>query len=99
MEVKYIPLVKVKRYCQITLPSIIRKKFRIDEGDYWEIEEKDGTMVLRSVKLVHPDQAYFYTEEWQKGEAQADKEIAKGDVLGPFKNLKNGLKTLKTAKV
>jgi AbrB family looped-hinge helix DNA binding protein len=99
MEVKYMPLVKVKRYCQITLPSIIRKKFRIDEGDYLEIEEKDGSMVLRPVKLVHPDQAYFYTEEWQKGEAKADKEIAKGDVLGPFKDLKKGLKALKTAKV
>ncbi len=49
--------------------------------------------------MVHPEQAYFYTKEWQQGEADADKDITKGDVLGPFDNLKDGLKALKTAKI
>jgi len=47
-----MPLIKVKRHCQITLPSLIRKKFNIGEGDYLEIEERDGTMVLKPVKVV-----------------------------------------------
>ena len=94
-----MPLVKVKKYCQITLPSAIRKKCRIDEGDYLEIEEKDGAMVLKPVKIVHPDEAYFYSKEWQKGEAEADKDIAKGDVIGPFDNLADGLNALKTDKI
>ena len=98
-EVKHMSLVKVKRYSQITLPSIIRKKFKIDEGDYLEIEEINGSMVLKPVKVVHPEQSYFFSKEWQKGEAKADKDIAKGNVLGPFDNLKKGLKALKTAKI
>ena len=49
--------------------------------------------------MVHPEQAYFYTKGWQQGEADADKDITKGDVLGPFDNLKDGLKALKTAKI
>ncbi len=99
MEVKNMPLVKVKRYCQITLPSLIRKRFNVDEGDYLEIDEIDGNMVLKPVKMVHSEQAYFYSKEWQKGEAEADKDIAKGDVLGPFDNLADGLAALKTAKI
>ncbi len=94
-----MPLVKVKRYCQITLPSLIRKRFNVDEGDYLEIDEIDGNMVLKPVKMVHSEQAYFYSKEWQKGEAEADKDIAKGDVLGPFDNLADGLAALKTAKI
>jgi antitoxin MazE len=87
-------LVKVKKYCQITLPSPVRKRFNIDEGDYLELEEKDGAMVLKPVKMIHSDQAYFYTKEWQEDEAEADKDIAKGKMLGPFDNIEDLAKVL-----
>ena len=99
MEVKNMPLVKVKRYCQITLPSLTRKRFNIDEGDYLEIEEKDGNMVLKPVRVVHQEDAHFYSKEWQKNEAEADKDIANGDVIGPFDNIADSLAALKTAKI
>jgi hypothetical protein len=35
-------------------------------------------MVLKQVKALYPEQAYFYSTEWQAGEANADKDIAKG---------------------
>jgi len=92
-------LVRVKRHYQITLPAGLRKKLNIDIGDYVEVENKNGDIVMRPVKVVHPDQEYFYTKEWQKGEAQADKDIAKGDVIGPFDNIKDSLKALKRAKI
>ena len=41
-EVKHMPLVKVKRYCQITLPAVIRKKLNIGEGDYLVRPEKQN---------------------------------------------------------
>ena len=91
-----MPLVKVKRYCQITLPSLIRKKFKIDEGDYLEIDEIDGNMVLKPVKMVHPDQSYFYTKEWQANEAEADKDMAEGKVSGPFDNVEGLIKALES---
>jgi len=91
-------LVRIKRHYQITLPAVLRKKLNIDIGDYVEVENKNGDIVMRPVKVVHPDQEYFYTREWQEGEAQADKEIAKGDVVGPFDDIKDGWKALKKAK-
>jgi len=77
----------------------LRKNLNIAIGDYMELEDKDGEIILKPVKLVHPEQAYFYSKEWQQGEAEADKDIATGDVLGPFDTLKAGIKALKTAKI
>ena len=94
-----MPLIKVKQNYQITLPNSLRKDLNISVGDYMEIDRQDSGLVLKPVKVVHPDQAYFYTKEWQKGEADADKDIAKGDVLGPFDNITDGLAAVKSAKV
>jgi antitoxin MazE len=94
-----MPLVKVKQNYQVTIPNSLRKVLKIAVGDYMEVDKQDGEIILKPVKLVHPEQAYFFSKEWQKGEAQADRDIAKGDVLGPFDNIKKGLKALKTAKI
>ncbi len=94
-----MPLIKVKQNYQITLPNSLRKHLNIAVGDYMEIDKQDGDLVLKPVKVVHPEQAYFYSKEWQKGEAEADKDIANGDVLGPFDNISDGLAALKTAKI
>ncbi len=94
-----MPLVKIKEHYQITIPNNLRKNFHIAVGDYMEIEKREGQIILKPVKMVHPDQAYFYTREWQQGEADADKDIAEGNVLGPFKNPKDGLQALKKAKI
>ncbi len=77
-------LVKVKRHYQITLPGNLRHKFNITEGDYMEIEYQKEGIFIRPVKVVHPDHEYFYTKEWQKGEAAADKDIVAGRISGPF---------------
>lgn len=92
-------LVRVKRHYQITIPQSLRKELNIDIGDYVEVENRKGNIIMRPVKLVRPDQEYFYTKEWQKGEAEADKDIAKGDVIGPFDNIKDSLEALKNAKI
>jgi AbrB family looped-hinge helix DNA binding protein len=92
-------LIKVKKNFQITLPTGLRKTLKIAEGDYLEVEKQDSELVLKPVKVVHPDQAYFYSEEWQEGEKKADEDIRKGDVIGPFTKIKDGLKALKTAKI
>ena len=55
--------------------------------------------MLKPVKIVHPGKAYFHTREWQAGEREADKNIAEGNVIGPFDNVKGALKALKTSKI
>ncbi len=91
-------LVKVKRHAQITIPNDIRRKFKIVEGDYLEFVEQNNELVLKPVRMVHQDEAYFHTRQWQAGEAQADRDIAKGDVAGPFDNIEDALKVLKKTK-
>lgn len=48
--------------------------------------------------MVHPEQVYFCTKEWQAAEAEADKDIAQGNTLGPFDNITDALDALKKAK-
>ncbi|MEA2088467.1 MAG: AbrB/MazE/SpoVT family DNA-binding domain-containing protein [Patescibacteria group bacterium] len=80
-----ITLAKIKKHHQITLPYSLRKKFNLDEGDYVKIENRNQEIIIKPIKIVHPDQEYFYTKEWQKDEADADKDIAKNKITGPFK--------------
>jgi len=94
-----VTLVKVKRHFQVTIPDDLRKQFHLVEGDYMKMETSSEGLILRPVKVVHPDQAYFYAKEWQAGESEADRDIANGDVIGDFKDIKSALKALKSAKV
>ncbi|MHC1725193.1 MAG: AbrB/MazE/SpoVT family DNA-binding domain-containing protein [Syntrophobacteraceae bacterium] len=92
-------LTKVKRNYQITIPQNLRKKVNLAVGDYVEVDTQDGMIVIKPVKIVHPDQAYFYTKEWLEKEAEADADIERGDVKGPFDNVEDALNTLKNVKV
>jgi len=92
-----MPLVKVKRNFQVTIPGKIRKMFNIMEGDYLDVEKRSDGIFIRPVKIVHPDQEYFYTKEWQKGEVEADKDIAEGKLAGPFETVDALIKDLNRA--
>ena len=87
-------LIKVKRHYQLTLPAELRKKFNITEGDYMRVEDKDEGILIKPVKVIDPDQEYFHTKEWQKGEAEADADIAAGRITGPFESVDELIKDL-----
>ncbi len=61
-----------------------------------EIEEKDGNMVLKPVRVVQSESAWFYSKEWQADEAEADKDIAAGKLLSPFDNIDDFAKVIKS---
>jgi len=73
-----MPLVKVKNKYQIVIPDEVRKKLHVEIGDTLEIEERDGILVARPVMVIDKSQAYFWTEEWQKGEREAEEAKKKG---------------------
>jgi AbrB family looped-hinge helix DNA binding protein len=66
---------------QLTLPSEVRAALHIEAGDDVEfVVMTSGEVVLRGLKMIPADQAWFWTESWQRGERQASDEIAAGDV-------------------
>jgi AbrB family looped-hinge helix DNA binding protein len=71
-------LTKVTRNGQITLPASLRRAANIEVGDLIEVTIQDDGLLLTPKKLIDKSQAYFWTEEWQKGERQADEDIKAG---------------------
>jgi AbrB family looped-hinge helix DNA binding protein len=71
---------KITRNGQVTLPSSIRKKLGVDEGDIVEIEIVNDTVVLVPKKLIDMSQAYFWSKKWQAGELEAEQDIHAGRV-------------------
>ena len=75
-----MPTRKVTRHGQITLPSSVRERLGIEQGDLVEIEVVEERAVLVPKKLVDKNQAYFWTRKWQEGEREADEDIKAGRV-------------------
>jgi antitoxin PrlF len=62
------------------LPDSVRRAARLVEGDDLEVSVEEGTIVMRPKKLIDADQAWFWTEAWQRGEREASEDIAAGRV-------------------
>jgi bifunctional DNA-binding transcriptional regulator/antitoxin component of YhaV-PrlF toxin-antitoxin module len=66
----------------IALPSELRRRMHLDEpGAQLEIlEREDGVIELRAALPVPADQAWFWTERWQRREREVDRHVARGEV-------------------
>lgn len=66
---------------QITLPGEIRKLLNLNEGDdlAFSVNEQ-GQVVINRLDVIPPDQAWFWTERWQKMEREVEADIAAGRV-------------------
>ena len=74
-------ILTLRRNGQITLPSEVRRRMRASEGDVFVAEVRTpDEIVLRKKSLVDASQAYFWTEEWQRGEREAQEDIRHGRV-------------------
>ena len=64
----------------VTIPSEIRRSLHLDEpGVQLEVTVRDGEIVLRPTMPVPAGQAWYWGEEWQAGERQAEIEKKSGD--------------------
>ncbi len=79
--VKPAAVLTLRRNGQLTLPAEIRRRVKATEGDLFLAEVRDSDeIVLRRKSLVDASQAYFWTEEWQRGEREATEEMKQGRV-------------------
>ena len=74
---------------QITIPKEIFQNLHLEIGDYLEVQVRDNFITMMPKKLISKDQDWFYTPEWQKKEREADEDIARGDLDGPFDSAKD----------
>ena len=54
---------------QLTLPSEMRKKYKIDEGSVLVAEDRNGEIILRPAAVMEVE---YYTDEQIKGWVAAD---------------------------
>ena len=60
-------LVRLTRNFQVSIPKRVRDALGLKEGDFVEVEERDGAIVMLPKKLIDADQAWFWSPEWQRG--------------------------------
>jgi AbrB family looped-hinge helix DNA binding protein len=71
---------KLGQNYQIALPKEVVKILDLHVNEYLNIEVKDNKIVIEPQVMIPKDQAYFYTPDWQKEEAEAAEDIKKGRV-------------------
>jgi AbrB family looped-hinge helix DNA binding protein len=76
-------LIRLRPKGQLTLPDSVRRLAHVDEGDVFEVSVGEQGILLRPKKLVDADQAWFWTEAWQRGERRASEDIGQGRVSPP----------------
>jgi AbrB family looped-hinge helix DNA binding protein len=73
-------LVRLRARGQVTLPSFIREKLRLEEGSLVLVKVLDNTIVLVPQETVDKEQSWFWQEKWQNLEAEAEADIREGRV-------------------
>ncbi len=88
-------LVKVQKNKNITLPVSAMKRYRMREGDYLMVHETPAGLLLKPIKVVDAEQAWFWSKDWQEGEREAEHDLRTGRVKR-FKSVKDLAKDLRS---
>lgn len=63
---------------RITLPKAVREAANLRQGDELQMRITPEGILLRRAEERDPDQWWFWTEEWQRKEREADEDIRLG---------------------
>ena len=86
---------QLRRKNQVTLPGEVRELLGLNEGEDMAFYVQDGKVVVERLKVVPPDQSWFWTERWQKMEQEAQADINAGRVHS-FDNVEDAIGWLNT---
>ena len=78
--VKLLARATVREKAQVTLPTEVRAALHVQPGDNLEfgLDPATGVVTVTGLKTIPAEQAWFWTEEWQQGEAEASADYAAG---------------------
>lgn len=72
-------LLSIQSRGTIALPADLRRRLHLDQPNAQvELIERDGRVELLPVVAVPADQAWFWTDRWQRMEREADADVAAG---------------------
>ena len=71
---------KLGQNYQLALPKEIVTTLGLRINDYLDVRIEKHKIIVEPQLIIPKDQAYFYTSEWQKEEAEASQVIQKGRV-------------------
>jgi AbrB family looped-hinge helix DNA binding protein len=87
-------VMKISPQGQIRIPKKVMNALKIVPGDYVEVDVESGHVVLKPRKLIDPYQGWYWTEEWQKQETEAQRDIEADRCSPEFQTVEEGLKWL-----
>ena len=87
-------VMKISPQGQIRIPKKVMNDLKIVPGDYVEVDVESGHVVLKPRKLIDPSQGWYWTEEWQKHETEAQRDIEADRCSPEFQTAEEGLKWL-----
>lgn len=71
-------LVRLGKRSVLTLGADLTRELKLTDGDLLELCVQDGKIILEPKKVIPAEQEWFWTEEWQTGEREAQAEIDAG---------------------
>ena len=81
---------------QITIPQEAFQRLGLKSGDFLEVQVQGEVLYLIPQKLIPRDQAWFWSQEWQEKEREADEAIAEGELSGPFESVDDLIRYLRS---
>ncbi len=72
---------RVRTKGQVTVPAEIRNTLGVKEGDdVLFFTDEQGRVTLARAQIIPPEQAWFWTDRWQRLEHEAQADIEAGRV-------------------
>jgi hypothetical protein len=72
---KIIGNVVIQKRNLISLGLLKEYDIPVNDGDIFQVQLDEGKVVLVPMKLIPADQAWFWSENWQEGEREAEADL------------------------
>jgi AbrB family looped-hinge helix DNA binding protein len=67
---------------QVTVPQEIRNLLRVEEGDdLLFYTDEAGRVVVSRAQIIDPEQAWFWSDRWQRMEQEAQADLEAGRIV------------------
>lgn len=76
--------VRIKRKAQVTIPKKLMDALNLKEDDELDVYVENGRIVLEPMVRIPKDQAWFWGEEWQRAEREAEEDLKNGNISEPM---------------